>query len=372
MSAKHSYQIDINGGSKKGTSLSYNFGGTKNIQIILGKNRASVHFGMSVLKEPEDFSLLRFGLFRDCLRKVYLLHALYNQKGLVISNISISIDEDSFEFSSTTDGFPFVWSMLEGNNIELPSAWRSDDVIAKVLSWTKTSSDNDYLSCATNAFLLAQCRRYRIDRFQNLWTSLNALYNNNAARLEKAKCEKSAVGHDKPKDFKILKRDIDRLGAIAVFEPGIVVFPDGLRTDPCKRAYRHTSEALAKIAPNDIPQFYQIAKTSSPEELQGKYPEIGAIARSIDLPVYHYLIFAYPYHLRCDIFHGSKAINIFSGSNDPEISDLAVVNYFLDHYLAEKIPPAFGLSELMSPGEVAVVDQFLRLRNKKRKNFPTD
>jgi hypothetical protein len=366
MKAKHAYCVDINGGSKRGKCFEYSFGHTKGIRIKIGCDKASIEFTLSVLKSPEDFTSLSLKLFRDALRKTHMLHTLFMERNLSVRQMSLAIDGQEIELEKTLPGFPFVCSMLEKGNIDLPNKWRADSVVSQVLAWTKTSSDSDYKACAMNAFLLSRTRSFKVDRFLNLWTSMNAVYNEAAQRFELQKCRDiNKKRNDLPSKYKILNHDNPAMGSLIALGSNYIL-QKNLDTPEFYRAYKRTSPALSQLDEAHLPGLYDALSESRDNARPAGLPELNQIASDIDTPLFYYLAFVYPYHLRCKLFHGSKAINILSAYNDPEISDLTVVNFFLDRYLADAIPAMFEQPPKMGQAECDAIERFLKLREKNK------
>lgn len=169
---KHSYSIEINGGAKIGIKQVYSFRSTKDISIIIGTQKATISFLYGPLKKPEEFTELKDKLFRDALRKAYLLHAFLKNEGLAIKTINYRIDNDSYSFDWNTPNFPFVFSMIPSRELNLSKEWQNDEVIAFYAGATKTSSDTSYRNCAALAYLASKSRSYQTDRFLNLWTAM--------------------------------------------------------------------------------------------------------------------------------------------------------------------------------------------------------
>ena len=364
MKAKHTYCVAINGGSERGKCFEYSFGHTEGIRIKIGRDKASIEFTLSVLKGPEDFTSLRLKLFRDALRKTHMLHTLLTGRSLSAKQMSLAIDGHEIELEKTLPGFPFVHSMLGIGNIDLPNNWRADSVVSQVLAWTKTSSDSDYKACAMNAFLLSRARAFKVDRFLNLWTSMNAAYNEVAQRFELQKCRDLDVKRNNlPNKFKILNRDNPAMGSLIALGSDFIL-QKNLGTPEFNRAYKRTSVALSQLDQAHLPDLYDALSRSRDSARAPEFPVLSQIASDIDTPLFYYLTFVYPYLLRCKLFHGSKAINILSAYNDPEISDLTVVNFFLDRYLADAIPAMFEQPPKMRQAECDAIERFLKLREK--------
>lgn len=338
------YVIDINGGCRAGKKFFYDYGRTKGVELVIGKRGSTIKYSMGVRKSPDD--LLNFGskLFRDAMRKVHLLSSLINDKGLKVRLISVSIDGAVTEFDGHSENFPFMFSMLEGIPLGLPESWRSDAVLNRVVTWNKTLSDTDYLSCALNAFLVSRTRKYRIDRFLNLWTALNAVYNENALRYEKA----LAASMGKPreelsKSSRVVGSDLKAL-AVYAFSLGSYEFDKKcLSNDQMTRVFRVIDRLVNRGIIGDFETLYSATLKGHEDEVP---EEIRSAARECGASPHVLLLIVLPYYLRCNYFHGSKATNIVSAYNDPEIADFGLAILYLERHLESAIPEMFYTPEL--------------------------
>ena len=74
---KHEYTIIFNQHvSVSRLYLSYSFGQTKDIQLMIGNMCAEIHFHMGVLKDPSQLISFKLKLFRDAYRKILLIYGI--------------------------------------------------------------------------------------------------------------------------------------------------------------------------------------------------------------------------------------------------------------------------------------------------------
>lgn len=361
---KHEYAIVINSGSKRGSRFIYRYGGTDGITIVLAKGNAAVSFGMTVLKRPEDFMTADFMLFRDAMRKIYLLHAVLFDSALEIGRITLSIDGEETVFDRTTPHFPFVFSMLTGSELSLGRICGCPEIVDAVLESTKSGSENDLKQCALQAYLLSKSRQFETDRFMNLWTSMNAFYGEIAIRAEEAISRRTDTARkDLQSKYRLYKLDNPSIGAlIRLIQPGFV-FPRKPDDIPeYRKAYRLIGRSLAAIGDLDIDELYDEAfgsKDNDPGKTKNK--PLYEAAAPLGISLYVFLLLVYPYWLRCSYFHGSRVQPVVAAYSDPELLDLSVVNGFLDRFLSDNIPGLFGSGEL-TESETDSILQYLKER----------
>ena len=363
---KHRYTITVNKAARGRNTYAYSFGRTKDIRMSLVKDGVTIRFEMSVLRTPEDFSGLRVNVFRDALRKAYLLHTVIYDSALTIRSISLDIDGTVTVFDKTTPHFPFVFSMLEYGKYSLGNIRGDPDVIRAILSDTKTSSAWDEKYCALYSYMLSTSRQYEMDRFLSLWTSMNSLYNLLAIRFEN--CigkEASDSGTDIPKKYRIHRKDNPSIGAlICLMHPGTVLPKNPDDRPEYKTAYRDISRLIQDTVISERDKLYESSLKEMDGGLRdGEFAELYGLADSLNIPLYIFLLIIYPYWLRCNYFHGSKAQPIVAGYVDPEYRDLKLINTFLARFLADNIPKMFGTGEL-TEHEVGLIKEYIKAREK--------
>ena len=366
MAKTHTYKVRFNGGCTCGQSFALSFGATKGIELAIGKDCASIAFKMGACKTAEDVVSFKLKLFRDAYRKVHLLHFLTQGRCLNVTLIEVEIDDEVTTYTAADENFPFMFSMLGQAQFSLSEGWRSEAVLDQVVKWTKTASDTDYRCCAMNAYLASKNRQYRIDRFLNLWTAMNAVYNQNAFRYELAEC--AVLGKTRAElsnKEKALGIDEAALGALLIREFNVYLCST-LRSDSYLKACRATNRLLSTLDYSRLPEIYDEAQGNLENSQINKLipSELYSLAEDVGVPLFVYLTFLYPYWLRCIFFHGSRPVSILSAFNDPEMLDFGISSYFLDRYLDQAIPAMFGIEGSMDEESRALTERYLWCRSK--------
>ena len=355
------YRIEINGGAGSAEPYTYQFGRTPDIAIAVEKQRATVAFSLTVRKTLQDFTGMKVQLFRDALRKAYILHALLHDEGLQITAMKITIAGQSYILNEKTKNFPFVFSMITTNRLHLSDAWHSAEVIRYYLDTCKTGSDTNYANCAVHAYLAAKSRRYRTDRFLNYWTAMNAYYNSISARFEDAYiAHNGSLGST----YKCKNYDSPGIGALTVskIREDCILPKDLAKLPEFDSIYKDTNRKLFHAEGIDPDVLYEESRKHldnrcAPDD---PYRELYEAADTMGIPLFVYLLLIYPYMLRCNYFHGSKVQPVISAYTDPEIFDLWIINRFLERFLNDAIP------EMFAPGPMAE-DEYEKIRHFCRK-----
>ncbi len=80
---------------------------------------------MGVLYEIDRLTRFDCKVFRDAYRKAYLGHMILFNEGLIVNNIYVWVNDESYSFDLSSPNFPFMFSMFDGRKINLPDSWRS-------------------------------------------------------------------------------------------------------------------------------------------------------------------------------------------------------------------------------------------------------
>lgn len=342
---KNLYEVTFNNGCKRGTEYIYTYSNTRNISIKITKQKAYLHFEMSKEYSSDDIvSFNGYKLFKDAYRKILLLHILQYNETLNVKTITVSINGEAVTYDKTYKNFPFMYSMLNKCNLNLSNAW-SDDKIKKYIvdtaryknkkSKNKTASETDYKNCALQAYMLAQVRAFETDRFQNLWTAMNAFYNYVAVEYIRLN---SALSKN---DIDTLQhREYKRIELVVKMFKECAIYPkEKIRNKMCTE----TNGILIKYGKDFSKELYDdsLHRLDNNYENDNKFSELYKIANELNIPLFTYLLLIYPYHLRCKWFHGARALPVIVSYNDPVFSDFETVNYFLNKFLGESIPKMF-------------------------------
>lgn len=191
------YKITFNGGSRRGARLFTLTYYSRAMKLQISPEGATFCFDQLDYATPEQIVTFhtyegsmggqgkkskkaRVGYsFREGYWKLYLLYAVLYNKGLEVNRIGISIDgQEETEFTAQNNpNFPFMTCMFPPKPLELPPCLQNNRyAMDAILDKTKSIADNDLQLCMLQAYMLSRARRYELDRFLNLWTSVNALY----------------------------------------------------------------------------------------------------------------------------------------------------------------------------------------------------
>lgn len=355
----HTYTIHFNGGSKK-NKMKYRYGSVKDITLQISEQRATITFAVRSVLSAEDLISFKSKLFRDAYRKIHLIHALIIKQGLIVRKMEICIDGVSSYFDREHPSFPFMFSMIEKKDLGLSDAWST--LVPEVLTIPKSRMDNDLRFVSAFSYLASKSKVYRVERFTDLWTAMNAYYSYYASCYEKE--IRAELGKDDaeqlPGNLQLFKKDGLSIGAL-----GWSLFPKYKHFQNVKEAealwkdnYR-TEMILCNFSMPQIEELYNAAK----QELEGiplpeKYAELAACAETFGAPLFTYLLLIYPYHWRCNLFHGNRTTLLFAAYNDYEMAVLQTANYFLERFLNEAIPTMFR--DDFFEGQYDSVKQFMR------------
>ncbi|MGN0632141.1 MAG: hypothetical protein ACI4JN_12525 [Ruminococcus sp.] len=346
---KVNYKIIFNDTVKNGERYVFSFGNTKNISLKIEEGRAESDFSMWKRYIVDDFTSFKAKIFRDIYRKVYLLHAILYNKGITVDNIQILIDDELTCLDSNDEYFPYMFSMLNNGSLNLSNEWKNA-IPQYLISSTKTKIQYDHKNCSLQSFLLSNAREYQTDRFLNLWTAMNSVYNTYALMFEeknKLYCE--TLTKKKSSVYAIYKVDSACLSMmINKIYPDVFVKDSTLKSEEHAKAVKQMDRLLFKFDLNKLANLYE-ESLNNPDNISdadNPYHDMYDAAESIHIPLFAFLLIVYPYQLRCDYFHGSRVQPVIVAYNEPEMLAFCVVNYFLYRYLNDEIPQLFKCDEI--------------------------
>ena len=381
---RHSYEIIINKGCQSKTPYVYNYSNTKGIEIHARKDNITIKFLMTVKKSYDDFINLKVNVFKDAYRKSFLLHAVLYDQSIKVKSIKISIDGESKMYDKTTSGFPFIYSMISEVPMKLPNQWKSDDLCQYLINTTKSKQMNDLTSISIIAFLCSKGRPYIIDRFSNLWTSMNAYYNWYAGLYNDYLLEKY---HYDQATYRMIKKTLQKKDK-KTFEnlqneglpKGIILNGDrncmdwlikavdssyykkkqDLPETKIKQGRHRVESLLSSMTEDELERLYVYSLSlinSETSDSNDEFYNISSIVEEMGHSLYSYLVFELPYKCRCDYIHGNRALLLLSFENEYEVRMLKAASYFVERFLQERIPSMINEEDAKS------YDRFLEREN---------
>lgn len=177
-----------------------------------------------------------------------------------------------------------------------------------------------------------------------MWTSMNSYYSfvalnyENMLRKEYEIDDKVAL----PDSLCLLHKDSQSIGALCWILSKRYRKISRKDADELWKNNYDTEKILCTYNELQIRELYQAAKNQMVgEPLPEQYAELVKCAEKFGAPLFTYLLLIYPYHWRCNLFHGNRTTLLFCAYNDYEIAVIRTVNYFLEMFLNESIPETF-------------------------------
>lgn len=359
---KYQYSFKINKERKRNViEYEYSFGRVKKIKLIIGDDYAKVSFEMNTKKKIEDFINFNILPVRDAYVKCYLLHAIIKKRGLKINQIECQIDDEIRKFDKSDKNFPFLYSMIPNENIDLVGDW--EELGSLLVHQTKTKMNKDTRYSAVYSYLMSKGREFEYYRFQNLWTSMNSLYNYIGICYENSVCEdlKLKSKNELKKGICISGKDAVCIGAFSYILGGKYRKITPEISDELKFNYFDFEKEICKYDLSDIPYLYDDFKRMMFQDSLGnndQYKLLNQIIEPFDVSLFVFMILGYPYYWRCKYFHGNKIGPLFMAHNEDDLKILYVINYFMDRFLGEYIPMVFK-KEYWNENKYKLVLEFL-------------
>ncbi|MBQ0055313.1 MAG: hypothetical protein KBS54_04105 [Synergistaceae bacterium] len=334
---KYNYAIIINSGKKqKNAYLKYNFAGT-DITLYIQKNAAYVGFCLSSKKEFDEILSFKSNYLVDIMRKIFLSHAIEYSRGMKINSFAVMIN-DELEVKTKTDiGFPYMFSMINPVDLNVQN-WRENERFKeKLLQMKKSAAKKNACVSSVYSFLASKGRQFEIDRFTNLWTSMNAYYNYLSKKYD------NTLTEGKNSSKRIKRNDCKGICAALIKIEAMHDERIGRNATGNRKVYAKLLGKLAKgYSEADITELYSQLESNKTELSIDSENEIvkilNDIAHKLNVTPYGIMLLKFPYYLRCKYIHGNKCTVLFSAYEGRDIAVLKVASFFLEKYLKDAIP----------------------------------
>lgn len=388
--AKHEYKIIINKECKNAHPYCYEYSRTKGIELHVAKNKATIRVEMMVLKSFEDIKDFKVAVLRDAYRKIFLLYGVKYDQNIKATKIIISIDGKERSYDKTTQGFPFIFSMISENPMNLSEEWRNRAFCKELIKNAKYRNDKSLPYIAVNAYLSSKGRMYVTDKFSNLWTAMNAYYKfvgniynkriedefmwytkgylndeliKELKRLKKEKID-SVADHvtklslnKKDKDYKCMSLIMNCMlpGSEKLGKDKF----EGEKNKERRKLRYQCEEILMELTYEQIDELYDYAYSrlgkkyneDVPEDVNSDFLQMEEYCADIEQELFFFLIFEYPYYCRNEYLHGSKALMLIAFANDKDIQLLFNAAHLVERFLNDKIP-AMLMNEIEIPERI--------------------
>ena len=329
--------------------------------------------------------------FYDAIRKAYLLYVLYFGDGLKIDRYTVvrnGIRERVISYGDDAY-FPYMESVIlpgdlvpEEGEFKPGKIFRNRTIMNFIAKSRRSDDQSDTKITALFAYLHSKCRRYEVDRFLNLWTAINALYNDINRKhtrwveklvdeipdevLAKLNLPRDLVrqfytvsdnNDNEPKRL-LIKLVHERLGIYRKNKGSkerVLKEFSGELTDfftPFIIGYSEKNEGRqipgSRRVPLLVKRYFYRAVRSDAEELPEEaseyerelYRQLRVWADRMGSSLFSFLTFELPYYKRNYYIHGSEATLLISSCYS--ISYLACLNYFMERFLEKYIPQMFN------------------------------
>lgn len=306
-------------------SYIYNFGRTKNIEIIVSKEYFSIRADLYKQYDKKEMLSKNQYLFPDAIKKAMLLHLILYSQNIHIHNLTVQIDDIIEIVTIEKEQTPFVFSMVTDCLIHpFQVAWKKEE-IETLLSQTKSNSDSRISSLFS--LICSKSKEYETERFIYLWMSFNGMYHYFSSIL-------SSVMERK------IKRESKQLQYIRL----LYEWGNGLGENNEKEKHRmaHQLDALIKQTEQSI-TFETLTDEKSVIVKEIKKILINPDdAKPYDIKAIGYFITQYAYYYRCNLFHAQRPVALFSFLDEQEVVCLKAINDVLEGFIEENLHQWFN------------------------------
>ena len=300
----------------KGMPYFFQYGNTKNIELVLSHNSACIRksFSKDYRNNLEPDSYL-FNLFKEGMKRISLLHILYYQKQIKARSIQLRITGpgDVEEVHDLSDYFILYSLTSSGFLRSISKEWRNRDVLQNVLRFQKSKTDLARSTAALYAYLYSKTKSYETERFSFLWMAMNGLY--------------GAMKPEAPND----RMQMSNL--IQVYHLGNAVLSSTKRDEICHLVYIKMKEIEGRVTEESLGEEHK----ELAEYISLHIPIDNQTKKPFDVSPYGFLLTDFAYYLRCKLFHANRPVELFSFADDLEIKVLRIVNGLLEKFLDDNL-----------------------------------
>ncbi len=316
------YKVLVNNGPEKNSCHSYkfNYSNVKDIRMNISEGELSVELQMKTKKNADEIFTERNNCFSEALKKGMLFHLILYSKPLPTGNIRIFIDGEE-EHDWNTAKSPVVYSLISKElKHGFPAEWQNADKVFEHFLKNTTSAPGN-LTASVYALLYSKAKDNETERFQYLWMAMNGLYNHLAEEYKR---------HYPQNDKDKINSDLDKIVLLEKAE--------NWGTDSITGNKR---DKMAKVIENVLRE-HDFERSEIDELLKEELKSFQRAGKQKGIEFDGYLKLWYPYYLRCNMFHASKPIPMFSLEEEDEVRQLRFVNDKLEDYLDQNLLQYFS------------------------------
>lgn len=340
---KHKHVLTINKVSKSNKKYVYDFGNTKNVEIIISANGIQIVAELNKLYDKNEMISGNVYLFPDAIRKGLLIYLLTYSKGLTIKTVNISIDNEKDELVFNNEPNPPIYSMVNDKLVRSFSLeFTKKPIIDYILNTPKSGYDR--MTSALFSFITSKSKLFETERFIYLWTTFNAMYGFYSKLVRQNLNEKEAKAYN------------IECNQIKAFQQMIGVGSATILKKESRRIANDVIFVLKTYEGNISKKAFENKKLSI--NIESKLTNDDG--KKYDLSAYGYLLTQFSYYYRCNIIHGSKPIILFTYSDDTELHCLKIINGLLEEFIDEHLPKFFDpdyINNTLIPSTKSIVLQ---------------
>ena len=318
MKAKYEYLVSINGGKGKVVFTDISYGKTKDIELYIGKGKASFRFMMTMCyREPSEYFV---SLLKHLVKKVIIAHLLKYSQILLIKTISLLINDEIVEMDLSSIQHPHI--LIPNRKCRDIHENLDNDSISTILRIKK--SDEDHRKSMIMSYVSSKLRDNVYERFSDNWISFNSMYSY-VFEYEK---DNGGIEADL-KDY-----EQNKMKVLAEKYSLNICDNRKKRNGTCKHVCDYLYNNFEQCV---IAELLSDPNSTSTHNIQ----EIISAGVSIE----SFFVFDFSYYIRCRYFHGETPLPLVSYDDDYEMLFITLANSFLERFLDNHIREVIVLND---------------------------
>ncbi len=284
------------------------------IEISISKECGVIHFTRTTKNKLEDFTKGRF--FTESVKRFVFVYLVNYNSFIDIKKCHITIND---KMGTVAYYYNPVFDINPSSKI--PESLASQSVIEPILA--NYSASNTKLSSINN-FILAINSEYSVERFMHLWMAFNGLYEYLSSTIKTQCSIKRRTGENDALNWWGICNNLETL---QIF-----------KTNISKKIHQKNSNEIKAI----LCSFLKKNSISTISQLEQSYINIQLIEKLKKLykltdlkSCFGFLLLKCAYFTRCDVFHGSKKLMLFSDLKNGRYVFIDFLSNLLIDYLSQ-------------------------------------
>ncbi len=313
------------------------------ITFFVNENGSKIFFN----RKKDSIEKFQTGtFFKEPIRRLYLINTLRYSK--ILSHQLCTVKIDNKEYQNIKN--PITTIFPTENLSSVPSALANDKMITDLIE--HFTLDNTKMTVLNNYLLALGYQNSPSEQFMHFWMAFNGMYGKLKREILRQKRLSTRTYVSENAELKNWRTCFDYDVPDCLFKS-----QNGWNEINKSNAHDIFKEIINLDEIQEISNVSQFNDSEIQHEISNllvdKYEEITSISNS-----FGYLILRMAYYARCDLFHGSKKIHLFSVDTYSRNKVYSFLNVIFKDYLAKQFLDIF-INNVLPDKVTSKLEQFI-------------